>query len=330
MKRLSDIFDIYSGSSLDFGKQVEDYNGINFVSRNSNNNGVVGRVQLDTEMKIYRKGDITVPLGGSYLLSAFVQDEDFVTAQNVAVLRPKNYMKEIEKWFYCYVLRENRFKFSAFGREVNKYLRDIEVPDEIPNWVYEARIETIGTNNINNKSIKLEAEHWQYFKLSKLFNIHAGKYYATTEYSEGETPHISATLKNNGVNKEIDLEPDFNGNTITTEKIWSTAFYQPDPYCATSDNNIFNPKFNLNVYIGLFIATVINFNENFRWNYGRQCRVGDSKKITIKLPIKTKINSNGEKKPLIDKNKKYSEKGFIPDFEFMENYMKNLSFADAI
>ncbi len=40
-------------------------------------------------MKTYKKGDITVPLGGSYLLSAFVQDEDFVTAQNVDVLRPK-------------------------------------------------------------------------------------------------------------------------------------------------------------------------------------------------------------------------------------------------
>ena len=68
MKKLSDVFDIYTGSKLDFGKQVLDDNGINFVSRNSNNNGIVGKVSYNSKMKKYKKGDITVPLGGSYLL----------------------------------------------------------------------------------------------------------------------------------------------------------------------------------------------------------------------------------------------------------------------
>lgn len=41
---VDDLFYIYSGSKLDYGKQTESVDGINFVSRNSNNNGVVGRV----------------------------------------------------------------------------------------------------------------------------------------------------------------------------------------------------------------------------------------------------------------------------------------------
>ena len=99
MKKISDIFYIYTGSKLDFGKQQEDENGINFVSRNSNNNGVVGKVLIDESVKTYKKGDITVPLGGSFLLSAFVQNADFVTAQNVHVLRPKDpNMSNIEKY----------------------------------------------------------------------------------------------------------------------------------------------------------------------------------------------------------------------------------------
>ena len=97
--KVDDLFYVYSGSKLDYGKQTESKEGINFVSRNSNNNGVVGKVVLEEGMKVYRKGDITVPLGGSYLLSAFVQEEDFVTAQNVNVLRPKNKMKDIQEWF---------------------------------------------------------------------------------------------------------------------------------------------------------------------------------------------------------------------------------------
>ena len=173
--KVNDLFWVYTGSKLDFEKQVQDDNGINFVSRNSNNNGVVGRVLVDVSVKTYTAGDITVPLGGSYLLSCFVQDEDFVTAQNVAVLRAKVPMTELEKWFYCYALRENRYKFSAFGREVNKYIKDIDLPDSIPAWVSNGNIGNISTENARNTT-SIEIDSWAYFQLSgkgqaKLINV---------------------------------------------------------------------------------------------------------------------------------------------------------------
>ena len=68
---------------------------------------------------------------------------------------------------------------------------------------------------------------------------------------------------------------------------------------------MFYPKFNLNEKIGLFIVAVINFNENYKWGYGRQCRVGDSKEIVIKLPSKTDNT---------------------PDWDFMESYIKSLNY----
>lgn len=311
MIKLSDIFYIYTGSKLDFGKQQLNENGINFVSRNSNNNGVVGKVELQPNMKVYKKGDITVPLGGSYLLSAFVQDEDFVTAQNVDVLRPIKPMSDMEKWFYCYVLRENRFKFSAFGREVNKYIQDIEVPEYVPDWISDANFEPPKTDN-KDIEIDLNVNDWRYFEIPLLFNVSAGKYHYSYEYDTGNTPYITATNKNNGINEYIDIVPEFKGNVITTEKVNCCAFYQSDSFCATSDVNILMPKFEMNKYVALFIATVINFDENYRWNYGRQCRVGDTKKIKIKLPW---IIKNGE---------------YIPDFEFMETYIKSLPYGDIL
>lgn len=326
MKKLSDLFYIYTGSKLDFGKQVLRDDGINFVSRNSNNNGVVGKVELQEGMKVYKKGDITVPLGGSYLLSAFVQDEDFVTAQNVDVLRPIKPMTDIEKWFYCYILRENRFKFSAFGREVNKYIQDIEVPDEIPDWIYSMEIRIPETKNSGNNYELIDTLNWEYFEIPKLFKVRAGFYHYSDEYSEGHTPYISATNKNNGINDYIDIIPEFESNRITTEKVNCCAFYQPNPFCATSDVNVFEPLFEMNKYIALFIVTIINYDENYRWNYGRQCRVGDSNKIRIKLPIKK--DSNGV--AIIDKNKKYSKEGYIPDWEYMENFIKSFPFAEYI
>ena len=71
MKKVSDIFYVYSGSKLDLNKQEISDDGINFVSRNSNNNGVVCKISLEKKCRVFKKGDITVPLGGSYLLSIF-------------------------------------------------------------------------------------------------------------------------------------------------------------------------------------------------------------------------------------------------------------------
>lgn len=167
----------------------------------------------------------------------------------------------------------------------------------------------------------MDTRNWQIFELEKLFDIRAGIYHYSHEYSEGDTPYISATNNNNGIQQRIDLEPDFKGNCIVTGKIGCTAFYQLEDFCATSDVNIFRPKnFEMNSKIGLFIAAIINFSENYKWNYGRQCRIGDSKKIKIKLPIK----SDELYKPQIDKTKIFSDEGFIPDWDYMNSFMERL------
>ena len=160
---------------------------------------------------------------------------------------------------------------------------------------------------------------WKEFKLNDYFDISAGHYYYPDEYVEGNTPYISASNANNGVAQYIDLQPDFEGNCIVTGKVGCTAFYQPEPFCATSDVNVFKPKFEMSSLVGLFITSIINFNENYKWDYGRQCRVGNSKKIVVKLPA----TPSGD-----------------PDWQYMEEFMGGVAqstvnniqniFADAI
>ena len=146
-----------------------------------------------------------------------------------------------------------------------------------------------------------------------MFNVSAGNYHYSYEYDDGNTPYVTATNKNNGINEMINIEPEFKGNVLTVEKVNACTFYQSHDFCATSDVNILVPQFDMNKYVALFICTVINFNENFRWNYGRQCRINNTKKMKIKLPAK--LNKNGE---------------YIPDFEYMENYIKSLPYGDII
>ena len=117
----------------------------------------------------------------------------------------------------------------------------------------------------------IDTSKWKEFHMNKLFEISAGKYYYSDEYEQGETPYISASATNNGISQRINLEPDFKGNVIITGKVGCTAFYQIENFCATSDVNVFKPKnFEMTFKIGMFITSVLNFSENYKWSYGRQ------------------------------------------------------------
>lgn len=173
----------------------------------------------------------------------------------------------------------------------------------------------------------INTNDWQEFYLDRLFEIKAGKYYYSDEYEIGETPYISASATNNGISQRINLKADFKGNCIITGKVGCTAFYQRENFCATSDVNVLTPKnFIMNDKIGLFITSIINFSENYKWSYGRQCRVGDSKKIIIKLPIKR--TSEGE--VIFDKKRIFSSEGYIPDWKFMETYIMSLELEEKV
>ncbi|WP_224721189.1 restriction endonuclease subunit S [Francisella sp. XLW-1] len=167
----------------------------------------------------------------------------------------------------------------------------------------------------------LKTNTWEDFRLNDIFDITPGKYHSKEEYQDGSTPYITASANNNGIAKRINLQADFKGNAITTGKVGCIAFYQIEDFCASSDVNVFRAtKFNMNSEIGIFITSIINFSENYRWTYGRQCRVGDSKKIIVKLPVLLDENQN----PIIDKKKMFNKKGFVPNFKFMEDFIKNI------
>lgn len=168
--------------------------------------------------------------------------------------------------------------------------------------------------------MKLNVQDWKEFNVTRLFDICAGNYYSSDDYEYGTTPYVSASATNNGVGQMIDLPPDFSENKIVTGKVECKAFYQGKPFSATSDANIFAPKFEMSQNVGLFLTSIITFNENGKWSYGRQCRVGDSKEIVVKLPIQ----HNEDNTPVIDENRTYSDEGYIPDWQFMEDYIKSL------
>ncbi len=96
----------------------------NYVSRDSNGNGVVGFVNEIEGEEPFPAGAMSLALGGSFLGSCFIQKKPFYTAQNVAVLQEKVPLSDHTKLFIATLIRnECKIKYQAFGRELNAHFR---------------------------------------------------------------------------------------------------------------------------------------------------------------------------------------------------------------
>ena len=300
------LFDIYSGNSLALIHMTEEEPTINFVSRSRENNGVSSVVDKLDDVEPFEAGLLTVALGGS-VLSTFVQEKPFYTAYHVKVLRPKREMSFNEKLFYCMCIQNNAYRYS-YGRQANKTLDNLEIPSSVPSWVNTAVINSDKIkSSIEPENLDVDTSSWKWFNLVSYFNMFSGDYVPKNSYNKGETPLVSASDTDNGVMDYCDLPSNFDGNCITIGKVGLTAFYQDNPFLASADVTVLEPKFNLNKYVGLFLIGVLRA-DSYKWNYGRQIRLGDCKELIVKLP-----SLNGE-----------------PDWSYMESYIKKFKYSDLI
>lgn len=313
LSKVSDIFNIKYGDSLELNRLIRDDAGINFVSRTAKNNGVSAKVTKILGLESTPANTITVALSGS-VLETFLQPEPFYSGYHIFCLTPKITLNDEEKLFYCSCIHANRYRYN-YGRQANRTLADLLIPskEDIPEWVYETNV-----HGYDDASESFSKEHpselntldWAWFKLEELFEIKKGKRLTKANMIKGKVPFIGSIDSNNGYREYIGQVPIHTGNTITVNYNGSVAeaFYQPKPFWASDDVNVLYPKFEMNQFIATFIASLIKM-EKYRFNYGRKWHMERMKISKIKLPI--------------------SETG-NPDYEFMERYIKSLPFSKKI
>lgn len=223
----------------------------------------------------------------------------------------------------------------------------------VPDWKFIENLfeglnhKPILTQNTKEGVQHIETENWKDFIFNKVFKLVGGFYNKKPEHStEGKFPFLASTETNNGVTEYYTIEDIqswsktggsentlekkvFEGNCIavTVNGSVCNAYYQRGKFTCSHDITAFYLKHHeMNVHIAMFLCTIIN-NEKYRWSYGRKPH--DVKKFgrsVIKLPVR----SNGLGQPIIDNKKKYSEEGYIPDWEYMENFIKHLPLGDRI
>lgn len=172
-------------------------------------------------------------------------------------------------------------------------------------------------------SLKIDTSSWKPFKIKDLFCIETGKDFIYNSATGDEHPVIGHGLENNGVACRSKTLSDYtlydNKNTISMAHIGNYhAYIQVEPFYLGTRTKALKAKFEANTYIFSFITTVINFN-SFKFSYNR---VGSDKIPNEIIYLPVLYNEDDTLK--IDTSYKYSKEGFIPDWEYMEAYMKQV------
>lgn len=190
-------------------------------------------------------------------------------------------------------------------------------------------------------NLKLNVSSWKEFTFSRVFDIKKGFYNKKPEHNsrqKGKIPFIGASDKEHGITDHLTLseiesssktgegknanikEKIFPANAVCVTNNGSVgyAYYMDRPFTCSHDvNPLYRIDGDFNKYTGLFVATVI-MKDRYRWGYGRKWRPIRMVDSVIKLPVKTDAHES----PILDIQHVFSDEGYIPDWDFMENYIK--------
>lgn len=164
-------------------------------------------------------------------------------------------------------------------------------------------------SEINYKELEsLENKEWKEFFITDIFSaIQRGKRLTKENQKEGIIPYISSTSLNNGIDNFINNTSNVrifsDCLTIANSGSVGASFYHPYKFVG-SDHITHLKKENMSKYVYMFISTLTNrFSE--KYNFNREINDARISREKIMLPI------NKEEKP---------------DYEYMEQYMKNMTY----
>ena len=361
---IGSVFTIYNGRGITSSEIEENPGTLNAVQSGEENNGVIGKISADycreNDYVFTENPCLTVARTGSAGFVSF-QANGCVVGDSAKILQLRYENASTAVYLFLQsILNKNRFKFS-YGRKVTeaKYARDlIDLPVEvdesgspvidptstyssegyIPDWQFmedfikSLEYKPLSTSNKDGAALALNESSWEDFKVEDIFDLWYGvnlALNACTETDDGVN-FVSRTESNNGVSSRIapvDGLPPQQAGLITTATGGSvlSTFLQPNPFYSGRDLYVMEPK-EKDVGNGtkLFLITVLEANK-FKFNYGRQANKS-LPHIKLRLPIQR--NSDGA--PVIDSKKSFHNDGYIPDWQFMEDYMRSLPYGDRI
>ena len=314
MRKLSEIFECWYGVNLELINCQLSEDGIPFVSRTGNNNGVVARVSPIPDIEPNPPHTLSLACGGS-VLSCFYQDEEYYSGRDLFILSPKKPMTKNEMLLYSYIIGENKYKYN-YGRQANKTFQDLMLPElsELSGLKYEVVNANFKFNErpVRYDMLLLHTVDWDWFATKDIFKIEKCKCSNATELLEigNDIVYIGAKKSENGVMRYAKYDETLvtKGNCIVFigdgQGSVGYCLYQHKDFIG-STTLVAGYNEHLNPYTALFLVTILDM-ERYRYSFGRKYNKNAILNSKIKLPV----DSNGN-----------------PDWQFMENYIKSLPYS---
>ena len=327
--------------------------GLRYITRTGVNNGCEMIVNAsEIPQKYVEKGN-AISIGDT-TATCFYQDEDFITGDHMVIVRAK-WLNRSNGLFVVGMLQNEQYKYS-YGRaflidRIQETMMKLPIqhnPDRtpyidtnhtysedgyVPDWQFmedymkSLHHKPLTTKNTVGNGLELKVDKWEEFHIIDLFEIKRGNINSLNEVENGDVPIVSASGDNEGISFYGNvLAPYCNNITVSMNGV-NTGFtaYHGYEFNINSDCCVLLQKFDMNQCIGIFIATVIGM-LRYKYSYGRKMTVERISVENIRLPIQ----HNPDGTPYIDPNHTYSEDGYVPDWQFMEDYMKALPYGDRL
>lgn len=327
---IKDLFNTKIGKNIDGNKINKSSGKFAYLTRKESNNGLDGFINHEED---YLNNDKPVITIGNETAEPFVQDFPFFTGTKVNILIPKNDISKTAllfvsqsikmhktKYSYSYTINSTRLKKQKLFLPINTKgepdfnfmeafikQKEQEKLQEYENYISE-RIKALKDFKIvePNKEKKFSE-----FEIGKLFDLSQGKSKGLNHLKKVKRGinYLGATNLNNGVLCQVEKVEKLihEGNCIAFirngEGSMGYSVYKSEEFIATSDISV-GYNSNLNRPIGLFITTVAD-KVRGKYNFGYKRSAKRLKKEKILLPIN-------------DQNE--------PDYDYMENYMKQLEY----
>lgn len=349
--RLGDLFAIKKGKRLTKVDQIS--GSVPYIGSINSNNGVSNYI---AQAAIHKGNTITLNYNGS-VGEAFYQPKPFWASDDVNVLYLRPEQGEMNCYigmYICTILKQERYKY-CWGRKWTKEKMEdahVKLPSKqisddtfVPDWKYmDDYIKSLNwklpKTNVKEKQLFISTLNWHEYRYDEVFDIRKGFYNKKPERElDGTIPFIAGTGLNNGVTEyyslnNIEQTPKTSPtkgrvckNAPLNEKLFPEkaivvtndgsvgyAFYQKDEFtCSHSVNPLYRKDGGvITPNIAMFICTVI-MQDRYRWDYGRKWRPERMAESLIKLP-----------------SKQLDDGTFVPDWEYMENFIAQLPYSDCI
>jgi hypothetical protein len=316
----SQVFDYQRGRRLISQNQIP--GDIAYISSTAVNNGLDNFITPPDYMVVH-KNRMTLSNSGSvgYL---FYHNYEFVASDHVTVIWLNN--GELNKYIAVFlkpIFEKMKYRYN-FGREISNdriEKEKIYLPVDSkgnPDWIYmedyikslesAIRFRKVVTAN-PRKHLPIEMSDWKEFSFidKKLWTrIRHGERLIEVDRIKGETSYYSASEYNNSMTDSID-NPLFVEKDCIVYSTFGTAFWVEGEFTASDEIYAFhNPA--MNKYSALFITTMMRKNQ-YKFKFGRKAFYNKFQHETIKLP---------------------ATKSGLPDWAYMESYIKSLPYSDKI